>query len=129
MEEFLSLLSRIRREIACFSRPLPAIVREAHLPALSAAGFFDAQNGGDPLVSFLSASPALLLPPEAGELLGSFFSAAGSSMKAEELDACDHAIARLTELLAREKTEGANRLRLHSTLILCGGLLFLLLVV
>ena len=129
MEEFLSLLTRIKREIACFSRPLPEIVREADLPALSAAGFSDKENGGDLLVSYLRASPALLLPPEAEELLGSFFSAAGSSMKAEELGACDHAIGRLDELLKREKTEGANRLRLHSTLIICGGLLFLLLVV
>lgn len=129
MEEFLSLLTRIRREIACFSRPLPEIVGSADLPALAAAGFFTEHNGGDPLVSYLSASPALLLPPEAAELLGSFFAAAGGAMKSEELGACDHAIARLSELLTLEKTEGANRLRLHSTLILCGGLLFLLLVV
>ena len=128
-EEFLLLLKRIRREISCFSRPLPEIVRAADLPALSAAGFFDRENGGDPLVSFLCASPALLISPEAKELLGSFFSAAGASMKAEEIGACEYAIGRLDELLTREKTEGANRLRLHSTLIFTGGLLFLLLVV
>ena len=129
MDEFLSLLTRIRREIACFARPLPEILRTVDLPALSAAGFSDRGNGGDLLVSYLRASPALLLPPEAAELLGAFFSSAGSSMKAEELGACDHAIGRLGELLTRERTDGANRLRLHSTLIICGGLLFLLLVV
>lgn len=129
MEEFLSLLKKIKREIACFSRPLPDIVRSADLPALSAAGFFDAPKGSDPLASYLCAVPALLLPPDANELLSSFFSGAGASLKSEELGACDYAIGRLDELLAREKSEGTNRVRLHSTLIITGGLLFLLLVI
>lgn len=128
-EEFLSLLTRIRREIACFSRPLPEICREADLPALSAAGFFDGLAEGDPLAAYRRAAPALLVSAETNELLRSFFSGAGASVKSEELSACDYAIGRLNELLAREKEDGATRVKLHSTLTVTGGLLFLLLFI
>ena len=69
------------------------------------------------------------LPPDAVELLGDFFSRVGSFLKAEEIGACDHAIGRMSELLEREKKDGAARVKLRSTLITTGGLLFLLLVV
>ena len=128
-EEFLSLLTRIRREIACFSRPLPDVVRTADLPALRAAGFFVDPGETDLLAAFSRAEPSLLLPADAADLLASFFSGAGASMKSEVIGACDHAIGRLDELLAREKNEGIKRVRLHSTLILTGGLMFLLLVI
>ena len=130
MEEFLLLLRRIRREVACYARPLSEIFRDADLPALSSAGFFDRTSDPAPHPgrAFRRAAPALLLPPDAFELLASFFSSAGASLKSEELAACDHAISGLDELLAREKRDGAVRLKLHSTLILSGGLLFLLLV-
>lgn len=129
MEEFLSLLTRIRREVACFSRPLPEICRADDLPALEKAGFFDRDPGTDLSAAFRRASPALSLSPDATALLDAFFSRAGSPLKAEEIGACDHAIGRLDELLAREKQDGAARVKLHSTLITTGGLLFLLLVV
>ena len=129
MEEFLSLLTRIRREVACFSRPLPEICRAADLPALEKAGFFDGETGADLAAAFRRASPALSLPSDAVELLGDFFSRVGSFLKAEEIGACDHAIGRMSELLEREKKDGAARVKLRSTLITTGGLLFLLLVV
>ena len=128
-EEFLSLLTRIRREIACFSRPLPDVVRSADLPALRAAGFYVAPGETDLLAAFSRAEPSLLLPAEAIELLASFFSGAGAPMKSEAIGACDHAIGRLDEMIAREKSEGIKRVRLRATLILTGGLLFLLLVI
>ena len=51
-EEFLLLLRRVKREVACFSRPLPDICRRADLPALDAAGFFDALAKNDPATAF-----------------------------------------------------------------------------
>ena len=125
--EFLSLLFRIRREIACFSRPLSEICRTADLPALRKAGFFDALDAGDPLSAFRSAS--FSLPPDAAALLDGFFAGAGAPNKDEELAACDRVIAELDGIVSREKKEGAARVRLRSTLILTGGLLFLLLVI
>lgn len=126
--EFLALLRRIRREIACFARPLPEICRTADLPALRAAGFFDAFDG-DLLSTYRRTLPALSLSPEAARLLDGFFSGAGAPLKTEELAACDRAIAELGELLEREKNDRAVQTRLRSTLILTGGLLFLLLIV
>ena len=128
-EELLTLLRAVRREIACFSRPFPEICRSLDLPALGAAGFFDALDGGDARDAFESALPSLSLSPAAVALLRSFFSTCGASVKSEELAACDHAIGRLDELLTQEKRDGAARVKLHSTLLLTGGLLFLLLVV
>lgn len=128
-EEFLVLLRRIKREIACFARPLPEICRTADLPALRAAGFFDAAEEGDLLFAYRHALPALSLSPDAGRVLDGFFSGAGAPLKAEELAACDCAIGELGELLEKQKRDGAVRVRLRSTLILTGGLLFLLLIV
>ena len=54
---------------------------------------------------------------------------AGAPNKDEELAACDRVIAELDGIVSREKKEGAARVRLRSTLILTGGLLFLLLVI
>ena len=125
--EFLSLLLRIRREIACFSRPLSDVCRTSDLPALRKAGFFDALDHGDPLSAFRSLS--LPLPPDAAALLDGFFAGAGAPNKDEELAACDRAIAELDGIVSREKKDGAVRVRLRSTLILTGGLLFLLLVI
>ena len=58
-----------------------------------------------------------------------FFAGAGAPNKDEELAACDRAIAELDGIVSREKKDGAVRVRLRSTLILTGGLLFLLLVI
>ena len=128
-EEFLTLLRRIKREIACFARPLPEICRTADLPALRAAGFFDAFEGGDLLSAYRRTLPALSLSPEAARLLDGFFSGAGAPLKSEELAACECAISELSELLEHEKNERTVKVRLRSTLILTGGLLFLLLIV
>lgn len=127
-EEFLLLLRRVKREVACFSRPLPDICRRADLPALDAAGFFDALAKNDPATAFRLTSPALSLPADAAEALDAFFSGAGSSLKSEELAACEYTVGRLSQILEREKKDGAARVRLRSTLTLTGGLLFLLLV-
>ena len=126
--EFLALLRRVRREIACFARPLPEICRAADLPALRAAGFFDRLDAGDPLFAFRSSLPALSLSPDAAALLDGFFAGAGAPSREEELAGCDRVIAELGELAAREKSDGAVRVRLHTTLTLTGGLLFLLLL-
>ena len=128
-EEFLTLLRRFKREIACFARPLPEICRTADLPALRAAGFFDALENGDLHSAYRRTLPALSLSPDAERLLDGFFAGAGAPLKTEELAACDRAIRELTELLEREKNDGAVSVRLRSTLILTGGLLFLLLIV
>jgi hypothetical protein len=125
--EFLSLMQRIRREIACYARPLSEICRAADLPELQKAGFFDALESGDPHAAFRRAS--LCLPADAFALLDGFFAGAGAPKKEEELAACDRVIAELDGIVAREKREVAARLRLRSTLILTGGLLFLLLVI
>ena len=104
-------------------------MRAVDLPALRAAGFYVAPGETDLLAAFSRAEPSLLLPAEAIELLASFFSGAGAPMKSEAIGACDHAIGRLDEVIAREKSEGIKRVRLRATLILTGGLLFLLLVI
>ena len=119
----------MRREIVCYARPLPEICRSVDLPALDAAGFFAALDGGDARAAFDSASPSLSLSPDAAALLRAFFSSCGASVKSEEIAACDLAIGRLDELLTRERRDGAARIKLHSTLLTTGGLLFLLLVI
>ena len=128
-EEFLLLLRTVRREIACFSRPLSEICRSANLPELKRAGFFDSLDTGDPLFAFRSAMPSLSLPPDAVSLLDGFFAGAGAPKKDEELLACDRVTEELDGILSREKKEGASRVKLRSTLIFTGGLLFLLLVI
>ena len=127
-EEFLFLLRRVRREVACYARPLSEICRSVDLPLLRAAGLFDAPDPGDPRAAFRAALPALSLPPDAPPVLDAFFTGAGAPTPDEEAAACDRAIAELEAILSREKTEGANRVRLRSTLIISGGLMFLLLV-
>ncbi len=127
VSEFLSLLLRIRREIACFSRPLSDVCRTADLPTLRRAGFFDALDRGSPLSAFRSVSRSL--PPDAAALLDGFFSGAGAPKKDEELAACDRVIAELDGIVAREKKDGAARVKLRSTLTVTSGLLFLLLVI
>ena len=127
-EEFLSLLRRVRREVACYARPLSEICRSVDLPLLRAAGLFDAPGQGDPRAAFRAALPSLSLPPDAPPVLDAFFADVGAPTPDEETAACDRAIAELDAILTREKTEGANRVKLRSTLILAGGLLFLLLV-
>ena len=127
--EFLLLMQKIRREIACFTRPLSDICRTAELPALKRAGFFDSLDSGDPLYAFRNAAPRLSLPPDAAALLDGFFAGAGAPKKDEELAAVDRVTTELEGILAREKKDGAARVKLRSTLILTGGLLFLLLVI
>ena len=127
--EFLLLLQKIRREIACFTLPLSEICRSADLPELKKAGFLDALDAGDPLIAFRYAAPRLSLSADAVSLLDGFFAGAGAPKKEEELSACDRMIAELDGILAREKRDGAAGVRLRSTLILTGGLLFLLLVI
>ena len=127
-EEFLVLLRRVRREVSCFARPLSEICRSVDLPLLRAAGFFDASGPDDPRAAFRAALPALSLPPDAPPVLDAFLSGAGAPTPDEETAACDRAIAELETILSREKTEGINRVRLRSTLIISGGLMFLLLV-
>ena len=127
-EEFLVLLRRVRREVACFARPFAAICRSLELPLLRAAGLFDAQGERDPQTAFRRAATVLSLPSDAESALDSFFSGVGAPTPDEEIAACDRTIAELDGILSREKKESAVRLKLRSTLILTGGLLFLLLV-
>ena len=116
-------------DIGCGMLTVKLKDKRVDLPALDAAGFFAALDGGDARAAFDSASPALSLSPDAAALLRAFFSSCGASVKSEEIAACDLAIGRLDELLMRERRDGAARIKLHSTLLTTGGLLFLLLVI
>ena len=128
MEECLSMLRQIRREISCYARPLPEICRSLDLPTLSDGGFNPRESIDDPASSFRRAKNALLLPREATELLCSFFEHAGSGFRDEEVGGCDYYIDLLSEMTREEREEGPNRVRVKSTLVLTAGLLFLLLV-
>ena len=129
MDECLSMLRQIRREISCFARPLPEICRTLDLPTLSDGGFDPCESeDGDPASVFQRAKNTLLLPREASELLSAFFDHAGAGFRDEEVGGCDYYIDRLSELTREEREEGPNRVRVKSTLILTAGLLFLLLV-
>ena len=119
---YLTLLQRIRGQIACYQRPLGDICRTLEPKLYSACGFGVC---GDSLVTMLEGAD-LCLPPGAEELLHRFGAELGQSYKAEQLAACDAAIAELAAICAGEEERLPHRIRLIRTAVVCGALALVL---
>lgn len=119
---YLTLLQRIRGQIACYQRPLGEICRALEPELYAACGFGVC---ADSLAVMLDGAD-LCLPSDAEGLLRRFGAELGQSYKAEQLTACDAAIAELAAICGREEERLPHRIRLIRTAVVCGALALVL---
>lgn len=115
---YLTLLQRIRGQIACYQRPLGEICRALEPELYAACGFGECT---DSLASMLEGAD-LCLPPDAEGVLRRFGAELGQSYKTEQLAACDTAIAELAAVCTGEEERLPHRIRLIRTAVICGAL-------
>ncbi len=95
LEGFIALISRIRLEISCFSRPLSEIYSEFSSPSLDAVGFTEALRARGFYGAVCESASVLSISREAKELLISFSEDLGRGYSEDEIKRCDHLLASL----------------------------------
>lgn len=119
---YLTLLQRIRGQIACYQRSLEEICRTLEPELYAACGLV---GSGDSLAEMLDRAD-LCLPPDAKGIMYRFSAELGQNYMAEQLAACDGAIAEMTAVCAREEAQLPHRIRLIRTAVVCGALALIL---
>lgn len=125
-EAYLDLLRRIRRQIACYSRPFGEICRRLEPELLAACGLGETAPGAS--FSAMLDGAALCLPAEAERVVRSFAGELGQGYLAEQLALCDAAVAELDAIAASSCRRLPEQLRLIRCACLCGGLAVILLL-
>lgn len=125
-EAYLDLLRRIRRQIACYSRPFGEICRRLEPELLAACGFGEGAQG-DSFAAMLDGA-ALCLPAEAERVVRGFAREFGQGYLAEQLALCDNAVAELDAIAEAARRRLPERLKLIRCACLCGGLAVILLL-
>ncbi len=119
---YLTLLQRIRGQIACYQRPFAEIFRTLEPSLSTACGL---EGSGDTLAEMLDRAD-LCLPADARGILYRFAAELGQSYMAEQLAACDSAIAEMAAVCAGEEARMPDRIRLIRTAGVCGALALIL---
>ena len=121
-EAYLLLLCHIRAQIEGYAMPVAAIFATADQKMLAACGAPQARDLGEML-----AVSGEGLAPEVRALLCAFCDTLGTSLRAEQLRACDRTVARLEGLLPAARADAPRRTRLLLLLPPLGTGIFLLL--
>ncbi|MBR5453789.1 MAG: stage III sporulation protein AB [Clostridia bacterium] len=97
LESFINLISRIRLDISCFSRPLTEIYSGFSSPSLDSIGFTEALRGSGFYGAIRECAFRLSLSDSAKELLASFAEGLGQGYREDEIKRCDHTLSFLDE--------------------------------
>jgi len=119
---YLTLLQRIRGQIACYQRSLGEICRTLEPELCAACGFGVL---GDSFTAMLDGAN-LYLPPDAKGIMYRFAAELGKSYLGEQLAACDGAIAEMSDVCEREESRLPDRIRLIWTAGICCALALIL---
>lgn len=126
LSSLLSLLEGIRNGMLYERLPLLAIYERLSLPTLAENGFMEeARHSG--LFSALT-SGLLTVSDTDLSFLFTYAESLGRRFADEEIQETETAIAKLSLLIERHKTEGAKKHKLQKTLIATGGGMVLLLL-
>ncbi len=123
-EAYLALVRQIRRQIACYCRPVVEILRRLEPELLTACGL---SAGTDSLASMLDAA-VLSLPREGERVVRGLGRELGRGDLAEQLALCDAAAAELESIAVAARCRLPEQLRLIRCACLCGGLAVILLL-
>lgn len=102
---FLALLEYMRRQIECFSLPVPQILQEADASLLAACGVEERPRDFASLLQDCE----LLLPARYCTLLAEFSAELGTAYRSEQLRACTYYTAQLTPLCEEIERELQRR--------------------
>lgn len=127
---FLAFLSFLRRQIACFARPVPQAAEGFSDAALERVGFLPAlRETGDLSAAWQAALFALSLGEAEREVVGEFFASFGKGYLDDEVRRADAAIDELTRLFEAGRRQMPRTVKLVRTLTvsltLCAVILLL----
>lgn len=128
-EGFLLLVRHIRTQIACFRTPLPEAIASFENTALEAAGVLPAARKSGLSLALIHCRACLSLDGESWKTLTAFADGVGSGFFGEAIALCDYTTQELAGVLKRRQSEAPGRTRVGHSLVICGGLMLLLLLV
>ena len=127
---FLSLLSELKRGISLRLESPSSVALRLSEPRLAPSGFNSAlENGASLSEAFEAVRERLLIPQEAGRILGEYFDCVGEGYLDAELRSLEGAISALEPIAVRERDGINQRCRLAGVLTfsaLAGALLLLM---
>lgn len=97
LEAFVLLISRVRAEITCFSRPLPEIYAGFESEIFERSGFLKVLKENGLSCALESAGHKLALREENFDIIKQFADVIGKSYRDEEIKTCDYYISQLSE--------------------------------
>lgn len=124
-EAYLTLVRQIRRQIACYCRPVGEILRRLEPELLAACGVAEGAAGG---FSAMLDGAALCLSQEGERVVRALGRELGRGNLDEQLTLCDAAAAELESMAAAARRRLPEQLRLIRCACLCGGFSVILLL-